>query len=245
MPPKLVVSLVVGCILLVVYVGKAKMRKDASSPAGRLSRLIVQRPDYQIFVGVPFETPREWALATRQGEDSIQVPGYGTLRISGVRAFAVAYASGQLLDAEQCGLPLPKGLSGLSSASLTDSDVLRLDDLESGRAYVQMVYGPCATRPRDRNYYATTLTNISTERIRVHRFAGYRKCREGWKLFTVTGQFYSADEFREWYGLGSSVWIEPGQAVTDPNNYGSPPVLWAFYCESAFGKQFVAGTVLE
>jgi hypothetical protein len=61
----------------------------------------------------------------------------------------------------------------------------------------------------------------------------------------VPKQFYSAAEFREWYGLGSSEWIEPGQAVSDPNNYGSPPVLWAYYCELASGQQFIAGGALE
>jgi hypothetical protein len=207
--------------------------------------LIVQRPDYRIFIGVPFATPKEWAVATRQGNDSLEVKGYGTLRVSDVRAFAVAYANGQLLDLEACGLPLPDGLDGLSPSSRADSDVMRLDDLKPGRAYIQITYQPSATHPRDRSHYATTLKNISTERIRVHRFAGYAEQGDSWRLFTVTRQFYSADEFREWYGFGSSNWIEPGQAVTDHNNYGSPPMLWAYYCESASGRQFIAGGILE
>jgi hypothetical protein len=245
MDAKIIVLLIVAVALLVAFAVSMKMRTDARSPAGRLARLIVQRPDYLIFVGVPFATPKEWAPATRQSEDSLNVQGYGTFRVSDVRAFAVAYANGQLLDSEPCGLPLPKTLDGLSPASQADSDVLRLDDLELGRVYIQITYEQSATHPRDRSYYATTLKNISTERIRVHRFAGYTRSGDRWRLFTITRQFYSAHEFREWYGLGSSEWIEPGQVATDPNNYGSPPVLWAYYCESASGKQFVAGGVLE
>jgi hypothetical protein len=240
----IVVLTIVG-ILLVAFVLSRARRRDVNSPASRLSRLIVQRPDYQIFVGVPLATPAGWAAATHHGEGLLNVQGYGILSVSDVRAFVVAYTNGQLLDYEPCGLPLPENLSGLSPASQADSDLLRLDDLEPGRAYIQITYGPSATRQRDRSYYATTLKNISTDRVRVRRFAGYSRSAGGWRLSTVTRQFYSAEEFCEWYGLGSSKWIEPGQAVTDPNNYGSPPVLWAYYCESASGKQFVAGGILE
>jgi hypothetical protein len=183
--------------------------------------------------------------AKRRREDILDVEGYGTTQIPDVRAFAVAYANRQLVDCELCGLPLPEGLHGLSPASRADSDVLRLDDLEAGKAFIQVRYAPSASRPQDQTYYATTLQNLSTERIRVLRFGGYRRSGKHWKLATVTRQFYSADEFREWYGLGSAEWIEPGQAVTDPENYGSRPVLWAYYCESASGKPFVVGGTLE
>ncbi len=222
-----------------------KKKGKVNLPADRLRRLISQRSDYRIFIGVPFATPNAWATVTRLGNDSLDVQGIGTVCVSDVRAFAAAYPNGQVLDWEPCGLSLPEGLEGLSPTSRTDHDLLRLEDLELGRAYLQITYGPSAARPRERGSYATTLKNVSTERIRVHCFAGYRRDGEGWKLSTVTRQFYSAGEFQAWYGLGSSEWIEPGQVASDANNYGSPPVLWAYYCESASGRQFVAGEVLE
>ncbi len=241
----IVVVLAVVAIFIVVFVVKTKKKRHASTPTHRLSKLLNQRTDYLIFVGVPLGAPKEWTTAAYQGGDSLDVQGYGALPISGVRAFAVAYANGQLLDAEPRGLPLPDGLTGLYPASQADSDELRLEELEPGKAYVQVTYGPSATRPRDRRYYATTLKNISNERIRVQRFGGYRRRWKGWKLSNATRQFYSAEEFRQWYGLGSAEWIEPGQSAADPNNYGSPPVLWAYYCESESGQQFVVGGVLE
>src|SRR5262245_11937648 len=115
-------------VLLVAFVLSRARRRDVNFAAGRLSKLIVQRSDYQIFVGVPLATPKEWVVATRQGEDLLNVRGYGTLRVSHVRAFAVAYANGQLVDCEPCGLPLPENLSGLAPASRADSDVLHLGD---------------------------------------------------------------------------------------------------------------------
>lgn len=41
------------------------------------------------------------------------------------------------------------------------------------------------------------------------------------KLNTVTGKYFTAEEFKEWYGQ-SGDWLEPGQSATDPNNYGAP-----------------------
>src|SRR5215203_5903649 len=114
MSSKIIVALVVVGILLAAFVLSRTRRRDVNSPTGRLSTLIAQRPDYQILVGVPFAKPKEWAVATRQGEDILNVQGYGTLRVSDVRAFAVAYANGQLLDCEPYGLPLPENLSLLS-----------------------------------------------------------------------------------------------------------------------------------
>jgi hypothetical protein len=232
-------------VFVIAAVVISLLRRTAYSTVGRLGKLMLQRDDYRIFVGVPCAAPKEWAVATRHGEDRLNVQGYGPLSISEVRAFAVAYTNGQVLDCELCGLPLPKGLQGLYPTARADSDVLHLDDLEAGKVFIQVTYGPSPTRPRERGHYSTALKNLSAERIRVRRFAGYTPRGTGWLLSTVTRQFYSADEFREWYGLGSSEWIEPGQTVTDSNNYGSPPVLWAYYCETASGERFVAGGVLE
>jgi hypothetical protein len=234
----------ITCLGLIVPIVVSR-RNEAPAPTGRLSKLAAQQSDYLIFIGVPLASPKEWASAKSAGGGMLEVPGHGTLRISDVRAFVVAYSSGQLLDAELRGLRMPGGLGGLAPSATADSDSLRVDDLASGRDYLQITHAPSTTHPQDRNYYATTLENISTERIRVQRFGGYRRIGQNWTLATVTRKFFSAAEFREWYSVGTSGWIEPGQAVTDPNNYGTPPALWAYYCESESGKQFVSGGVLE
>ena len=33
--------------------------------------------------------------------------------------------------------------------------------------------------------------------------------------------------------------------MTDPNNYGSPPVMWAYYCEVEGGKKLLTGGIIE
>ena len=217
----------------------------APSPSERFRVLAAERNDYSLLVGIPLSAPTRWAKVTKMNDGTLTVDGHGTLQVSEVQAFIVAYPNGQMIDCNAGGLPLPKGITGLFPSVDADVDTLQLADIEPGEKYIQVEYGPSLLRPHDRSHYSTTLTNISGERIRVNRFAGYAKTSKGWKLFTVTKQFYSAEEFRQWYGLGNNEWIVPGQSASDPNNYGSPPVLWAYYCECESGKRFVAGSVLE
>jgi hypothetical protein len=128
----------------------------------------------------------------------------------------VAYPNGQMVDYELAGLPLPLELTGLSPARTRDSDVLHETDLEKGREYLTVRYGPSQLEPNDRSHYSTTLTNISAKQIKVLKFAGYTRMGKEWRLSTVTGTFYSGQEFREWYGLGRKQSIGPGETATDP-----------------------------
>lgn len=234
-------------IALIILASKSGTRSPISSkcPGQRLALLASQRSDYQILVGTPPREPVCWSVASRVANDAVTVVGYGDIPLSQVTAFIVTYSNGQAVDCELADLPMPVGVTGLSPGRKRHEEVLRSDDLEEGRKYVKVKYGPSQLRPKDRSHYSTTLTNISHQRIRVLRFAGYARSLESWRLNTVTGTFYSAREFLKWYGLGQDEWIQPGSSATDPNNYGSPPVLWAYYCQAEDGKEFIAGEILE
>ncbi len=250
-PLLLVIGVLFAAGLVVTAVILFSRRQSESSaltttgPGHRLAVLARQRSDYRILVGVPADAPARWAPASRVTDSAVEVEGYGAIPLAEVRAFVVSYPNGQVLDCEPAGLPSPAGLTGLTRGRGEDDDLLRPEDLEEGRKYIEVKYGRSELAPGDPNRYSTTLVNISGQRIKVLRFAGYKRTREGWKLSTVTGSFYSAEEFRAWYGLGKSAWIAPGEAAADPNNYGSPPVLWAYYCRAEDGKEFIAGGVLE
>lgn len=213
--------------------------------ANRLRTLALENADYTIFIGIPVTAPAEWDTVTEVTDSTLYLQDGNAIPYSRVRAFAVAYTNGQLVDAELRGLPLPPGTSGLLPSRKTDDDILEADDLVIGRNYIRITYGACPAHPNSPDHYATTLTNISNEPIRVERFAGYTKTNAGWRLFTVTNSFFSAEEFQEWYGLRNRAWIMPGKSVTDPNNYGARPVLWAYYCRSESGKRFIVGEALE
>jgi len=230
-------------LVLGMLVAAVQRKRSESSPGFRLRRLIAQRPDYLVFVGVPISSPARWAVATSEGRNCLRVEGEGLVSTSKVKAFTVAYPNHQLVEHDTHGLPLPDGVMATWSASREDFDTLQEQDIERGRAFLRISHAGRSSDAEGRDCFATTLRNISSERIRVLRFAGYAKTGTSWSLDTVTGQFFSAGEFQAWYGLGSREWIEPGEAVVDHNNYGAPPSLWAYYCESSSGEQFIAGEV--
>ncbi len=224
---------------------RIQAQRGRDSPSERLRAHANERDDFLMYVGVPLSNPTDWAAVSGMTEDSITVKGYGIHPINEVKAFLVAYPNGQLVDYQTHGLTLPKRFSGLTPSSKGEQDILQLADLGLGNRFLKIEYAPSQAKPNNPDHYSTTLTNISNEKIKVKRFAGYKKTSRGWELSTVTNKFYSAQEFQEWYGLRNPQWILPGQSARDPNNYGSPPLLWAYYCESESGAQFVAGAILQ
>ena len=95
--------------------------------------------------------------------------------------------------------------------------------------------------PNGHPVYRTRLTNICTARVRVLSFGGYVLVSGRWQLRTINKGFFSADQFRAWYGLGKEPWILPGQSVEDPDNYGDGRVIWAYSCGTESGLKFIAG----
>lgn len=211
----------------------------------RLRTLALENADYTIYIGVPADTPAMWEAVSDVTDSTLSLQDGTVIPYADVRAFAVLYSNGQLVDAEFEGLPLPPGVTGLTPSSETDDDILEADDLTVGKDYLQITFGACPAHPNSLDHYSTTLTNITDEPIRVEKFAGYSKTAIGWRLSTITNKFFSAEEFQEWYGLKNTGWIMPGESASDPNNYGSRPVLWAYYCRSESGKRFIAGESLE
>ena len=213
--------------------------RDAAPDHGSAERLgarLAEGRDYKIFVGVPLETPERWRPATRGDNGELLIDDV-EIDVDDVRAFVVAYPGGELLD--HLGPPheLPDGVTAMATSDEVSDEQLRDADLEAGRSIVVIEYGPSAARPRDWNHFSTKVTNISTERIRVLDFGGYTRAGPGtWKLNTVSGDRYSAAQFRAWYAQQGE-WLGPGESATDPNNYGGRPALWAYFCETESGKK--------
>jgi hypothetical protein len=167
------------------------------------------------------------------------------LDLASVTAYFVAYPSGALVD-YRCpnDLPVPEWVRFPENSGPPDRDILTPADLKAGLSLVRVEFGKSTSEPGSRHNYSTTLTNVSGKRVRVLKFAGYTKAGNGFSLNTITSRFFTAEDFKEWYGQKGE-WIDPGQSVTDSNNYGSPPVLWAYYCEAEGGKRFLTGGIIE
>lgn len=127
-----------------------------------------------------------------------------------------------------------------------EDDQLSEADLAEGTSIVRVELGPStrADSTESRRFYSTRLTNFSTERVRVLKSAGYSKHGDHFELNTTTGRFFTATDFIEWYGVQGE-WIEPGASVVDPNNFGTPPTMWAHYCETESGRRFVTGGIIK
>jgi hypothetical protein len=196
-------------------------------------------------VGVPPANPTAWAEVKRIDDSSVTLRDSRVLGLSAVTAYFVAYPGGTLAD-YQCSneLPVPEWVRFPEVPGPPDRDRLTAADLKEGQSIVRVEFGKSTSKPESRDHYSTTLTNVSRKRIRVLKFAGYSKAGDGFFLNTITSQFFTVEDFKEWYDLKGE-WIDPGQSVTDPNNYGGPPVLWAYYCEVEGGKQFITGGIIE
>ncbi len=116
---------------------------------------------------------------------------------------------------------------------------LERSDLKLGQSWLKIEH---CLNPEARNkpYYATKITNRSTQRIRIDRFGSYLKIGKTLVLHSITGGFFSSQQFQEWYGLGKNQWIEPGQTVIDPNNHSKLGIYWGYSFTTANGAKFVA-----
>jgi hypothetical protein len=92
--------------------------------------------------------------------------------------------------------------------------------------------------------YATTLRNLSLQRIRIQRFAGFRRAGQKYVLSTVTGGYYTDDQFIAWYAAPLDGWIPSGGQATDDHNYGSGDGIWAYFGETEDGNHFIATDLL-
>ncbi|MCP4645132.1 MAG: hypothetical protein GY851_32120 [bacterium] len=215
------------------------------SPAVRLSRFIAQQRSYTYYIGTPLENATGWVVV-RPGPDHalLDVAG-GGYPLDQVTAYVVAYPNGDILGCDIGRLPMPKDAQPIGESSENESDVLSDGTLAEGNRYVRVTHSGAQWKCDDMAYYTTSVTNLATKPLRVLRFAAYKPKGQRYVMRTVTDAFFTAEDFRMWYGMEGSDWIQPGETVTDPNNFGAPPTLWAYYCEIEAGPQFVAGAVKE
>ena len=109
-----------------------------------------------------------------------------------------------------------------------------------------MSHGLSRSQPGDiRYYYSTEITNLTTERVRVLKFGPFLRGLFGINRDPETG-YYSPTQFREWFRIRDPQgWIEPGEQVCDPDNYGRGDGVWAYFFESSGGQRFIATAPLE
>lgn len=238
----LVVILLATAMAALVIAGCGR-RQGQQSDSSRLKARLQARPDFIVLVGVPLEAPARWTRASSYTSDEIVTPE-GRFGVASVRAFVVAYPNMQVLDVNTAGLEVPDGFEMLAAQPPTSDVHIGLAEATEGLNSVDVRFGPSAANPAAVDSYRTTLRNLTIEPIRVLKFGAFVESNGEYSLHTVTGQLFTADEFIAWYGAPADGWIPPGSEVTDADNYGGPPILWAYYCQTKSGRQFVTGRVV-
>lgn len=119
-------------------------------------------------------------------------------------------------------------------------ETLKLTELKLAQSWLNIAHSS-NHQDRQKPYYSTSITNRSTQKIRIDRFGTYTQAGDVLMLHSITGGLFSSQQFQEWYSLDQNLWIDPGQVVTDPNNHSNLGVYWAYFGTTADGTRFVAG----
>ena len=200
------------------------------------------RDDYILYVAWPLEDPAEWKKADYIDKDHVELEGE-KIMIKDVDDYLILYPSGNILEITLKDLRLP-GEAKIMEREERSYETLRVEDLKAGNKFVEITFGKSTRSPESPDHYSTTLKNIADERIKIYKFAGFSRIDGEWLINTINNNFFSEDDFKDWYGLEDG-WLEPNESATDHNNYGSPPVLWAYYFETESGEKHIAGEVLS
>lgn len=220
-----------------------RLFRPKKSPGMRLMHYLQGGRSLQAFIGVPYKSPERWVKVSCVAEGRILCDDGQIVDPRQIQTFIVAYSNGELLDCEQVIFPWPDGIHE-PKRTPRSIDTITLNELADGSQFVRVTHSPSRMPKTDKHYYSTTLTNLTDQRVQVLKFAGYTQISgDKYQVRTITGGYFTAEQFRAWYGLNERKWIEPGQSVCDPENYGGPGTLWAYFCRTESGDEFVVGAI--
>lgn len=159
-----------------------------------------------------------------------------------ISALVVSYASGELLDQSGKGSDfLPKGVEELRESDMVGDESIEFDELDQGGTVLEVKMLSNRKHPR-KEHYITEITNNSEQAIKVTKFSGYILNKKSQAFEKHYDSFYTQEQFNEWFNVQNEGWIEPGETVREPNNYGSGDAYWVYFCKNREGKSFIVGS---
>jgi hypothetical protein len=194
-----------------------------------------------IYVGWPLNAPTEWTRAKSYDSDQLELENGKFVKPGDVRSHLLVYPNNEALGGTNLFSPFPAGVQFLEPKS-GPKEPLTLDSvqIEYGKAVCKVIHSRFRKDSEGKLIYATTLQNISGQRIRIQEFAGFRRVGQKYVLHTVTGGYYTDEQFIAWYVSPQDGWISPGGRATDDNNYGSGDGIWAYFGQTEDGNHFIA-----
>lgn len=219
------------------------MINNINSASSRLLTYLQQNLNYKCFIGYPLSNPRQWIQITKCNTSKL-FREQDEFNIKDVHSFIITYPSGEILDSELVFEPLPQGAYYIQDEEKRKSEILIPEHLSFGNKFLKVSHKK-ETNERRKGYYSTTLINVSQQKVKVTKFAAYSYYKGMYVLSTITGGYFSEQQFKEWYNIDRDGWIKSGQSVKDPNNYGSGNEYWVYFCINETGQDFVAGGLFE
>ena len=198
-----------------------------------------------VYIGWPLARPVEWKRATSYSRERLELENGASVEPSEVSSRLLVYPNNEALEGSNVFLPLPAGVT-LLEPKAGPKEPLALDSvqMELGKAICRVSHSRFRKSEDGRPIYATTLRNISSQPIRIRKFAGFQRVREKYVLSTVTGVYFTDGQFISWYAAPEDGWIAPGAEVTDDSNYGRGNGIWAYFGVTKDGNHFIAAESL-
>jgi hypothetical protein len=207
----------------------------------------IPNPDRKlvVYVGWPLKTPTEWKKAKNYDPNRLELEDGTFVKPGDVKSHLLVYRNNEALGGTNLFYPFPAGVKFLEPKS-GPKEPLTLDSVQIayGKAVCKVSHSRYRKDSEGKSIYATTLQNISRQRIRIHKFAGFSRVGQKYVLHTVTGGYYTDDQFIAWYAAPRDGWIPPGGQATDDNNYGGGDGIWAYFGQTEDGNHFIATDIL-
>ncbi len=203
----------------------------------------IPQPDRKlvVYVGWPLKTPIEWKKAKNYALDGLELEDGTFVKRGDVQSHLLVYPNNEALGGTNLFYPFPAGVRFLEPKS-GPKELLALDSVQIayGKAVCKVNHSRFRKDSEGKSIYATTLRNLSGQRMRIQEFAGFRRVGHKYILHTVTGGYYTDDQFIAWYAAPRDGWIPAGGQATDDNNYGSGDGIWAYFGQTEDGNHFIA-----
>lgn len=154
------------------------------------------------------------------------------------RNYVVAYLNGEILENRVKGPDIPPGTHYVEQRER--SSVTMPECRDDHRIEIWHETGISRA-----GKYCTRVRNTGNTPLRIRRFAAF-VCEEPggeYLLSTITNDWFTAEQFIYWFNQQSS-WIQPGQEVCDPDNYGFGSGYWVFDVEFSSGESVFVKSVL-
>lgn len=162
------------------------------------------------------------------------------IHLKEITAFVVACKNGELLDCSDKIDFLPDDVYEIFDTGLVDDKTINFADIDISENILEIKHISNPEHPK-KKYYITKIKNRTDKSIKVIKFGGYYKDDNKLILNNVIDSLYSNEHFNVWYSVKNNGWIDSGEEVYDPNNFG-PSGFWIYFCENEFGDKFIIGS---